>query len=253
MIRTINNDEIANFESGSVIFHQRMTHGLQMLASYTWSKTLDISSDPNGGGTPMIPYNWRADYGYSNWDVPHRFVMSFNYDVPFFAGSNAVLKAVFSKWAMNGVVTLQSGFPFNVSTGTDTANTAASGTYRPNLVGTATENCGRGHLTGCIDPTAFSIAALYPATQVFAYGNLGRNIFHGPGSATTDFSIFKNFPIKERLRFQIRLESFGLFNHANFANPAATINTSSLFGNITGLAANAPGTRNIQIGAKLQF
>jgi hypothetical protein len=247
-IRTIATDEIANYESGSIIFHQRMTHGLQMLSSYTWSKTLDVSTDSNGGGTPMNPYSWKSDYSYSNWDVPHRFLMSFVYDIPFFATSNAFVKEVFTKWQANGVATVQSGLPFNIATGTDTANTAASGTYRPNLVGTATENCGRGHLVGCIDPTAFSIAGLFPATQVYAYGNLARNIFHGPGSATVDFSIFKNFPIKERLKFQLRLESFALFNHTNFNNPGATINTSS-FGNITG----AGGSRTIQIGGKIQF
>ncbi len=251
-IRTIQNDEIANYESMSVIFRQRMTRGFQTLAAYTWSHTLDISSDSNGGGTPMNPYNWRADYGDSNWDIRHRFVATFLYDIPFFPTSNPVLKGVFTKWQMNGVVTLQTGTPFNIGTGTDTANTSASGTYRPNLVGAATQNCGRGHLVGCIDPAAYSIAGLYPATTTFAYGNLGRNIFHGPGAETVDWSLLKNFPIRERLKFQFRFETFGLFNHSNFANPAATINTSS-FGNITSLNGSAPGTRTIQLGAKLQF
>ena len=167
VIRTINTDEIANYESMSVIFRQRMTHGLQMLASYTWSHTLDVSTDSNGGGTPMNPYNWRADYGNSNWDIRHRLVTSFVYDIPFFATSNPILKGAFAKWQTNGILTLQTGIPFNVATGTDTANTASSGTYRPNLVGAASETCGRGHLVGCIDPTAFTIAALYPATDQF--------------------------------------------------------------------------------------
>lgn len=248
VIRTIATDEIANYESLTAVFRQRMSHGLQMLASYNWSHTLDISTDSNGGGAPMNPYNWRADYGNSNWDIRHRFVMSFVYDIPFFATSNPVLKTAFAKWQMNGILTLQSGLPFNIVTSTDTANTASGGTWRPNLVGAATQNCGRGHLVGCIDPSAFSIAAVYPATTVFAYGNLGRNIFSGPGAQTLDWSLFKNFPIRERLKFQFRFETFSLFNRANFNNPAATINTSS-FGNIT----SASGNRNIQLGAKLQF
>ena len=66
MIRTINDDEVANYESMSAIFRQRMTHGLQMLASYTWAHTLDVTTDSNGGGTPLILYNWRDDYGNSN-------------------------------------------------------------------------------------------------------------------------------------------------------------------------------------------
>jgi hypothetical protein len=248
-IRTINTDEIANYESMSVIFRQRMNRGLQMQASYTWSHTLDVTTDSNGGGTPMIPYWWKADYGNSNWDIRHRFLAFFSYDVPFFAVSNPIVKGALANWQLNGSVTLQTGIPFYVGTGTDTANTGSSGPYRPDLVHTATSNCGRGHLVGCIDATAFTVADLYPITPTnFAYGNAGRNLLHGPGAETVNFSVFKNFPIKERLKFQIRFETFALFNHTNFGNPSATINTGA-FGNIT----SASGNRNIQLAAKLQF
>jgi hypothetical protein len=249
VIRTINTDEIANYESMNVIFRQRLTHGLQMLASYTWSHALDVSTDSNGGGTPLIPYDWKDDYGNSNWDIRHRFVASFVYDIPFFAVSNPIVKGAFTHWQSNAIITLQTGIPFNVTTGTDTANTASSGTYRPDLLHTPTDGCGRGDLVGCIDATAFTVADLYPITPTnYAYGNAGRNLLHGPGAETVNFAVFKNFPIKERLKFQIRLETFALFNHTNFSNPSATINTSS-FGNIT----SATGNRNIQLGAKLQF
>ncbi len=253
VIRTVNDDEVANYESLSAIFRQRMTHGLQMLASYTWSHTLDVTTDSNGGGTPLIPYNWHDDYGNSNWDIRHRFVASFVYDIPFFSVSNPVLRTIFTKWQGNGIVTLQTGVPFNVSTGTDTANTASSGTYRPDLVSTPTDNCGRGGLVGCINAAAFTVNDLYPITPThYAYGTAGRNLLHGPGAETVNFSLFKNFPIYERVRFQLRFETFGLFNHSNFANPAATLNTSS-FGNITGLNGTAPGSRVIQFAGKLMF
>jgi hypothetical protein len=246
-IRTINNDEIANYESMTAIFRQRYTHGMQMLASYTWAHTLDVTTDSNGGGTPMIPYLWKADYGNSNWDIRHRFVATFVYDIPFFPASNSLLKIIFAKWQANGIITLQTGLPFNVSTGTDTANTASNGTYRPNLVHSASSNCGRGHLVGCIDATAFTLSDLYPANpNNYAYGNAGRNLLHGPGAETVNLSVFKNFPIKERLKFQFRFETFALFNHTNFGNPSGTFNTGS-FGNIT----SATGNRNIQLGAKL--
>jgi hypothetical protein len=248
-IRTIANDEIANYESMSIIFRQRMKRGLQMMASHTWAHTLDASTDSNGGGTPMNPYWWKADYGNSNWDIRHRFVATFVYEIPFFAVTNPVLKGAFTKWQANGIVTLRGGLPFNVATGTDTANTAASGTYRPNLVHAVSAQCGRGHLIGCIDASAFTVADLYPITPTnFAYGNAGRNILRGPGAQDVDFSVFKDFPFKERLRFQFRFETFSLFNRANFSNPGATINTAS-FGNISG----AGGARNIQVGAKLLF
>jgi len=247
LIRTINTDEIANYESMSAIFRQRFTHGMQVLASYTWAHTIDVTTDSNGGGTPTEPYLWKADYGNSNWDIRHRFVATFVYDIPFFHVSNPLVKGMFAKWQTNGIVTLQTGLPFNVSTGTDTANTQAQGTYRPDLVHAPTDNCGRGHLVACIDPTAFTVADLYPITPTnYAYGNAGRNLLHGPGAETVNLSLFKNFPIRERLKFQFRFETFALFNHTNFGNPSATINTSS-FGNITG----ASGNRNIQLGAKL--
>jgi Carboxypeptidase regulatory-like domain/TonB dependent receptor len=249
VIRTIAMDEISNYESMTVIFHQRLSHGLTLNAHYTWSHTLDISDNSNGGGTPLQPYWWKADYGNANWDIRHRFVASFVYTIPFFRGANPILKGAFGGWQSNGIVTIQTGTPFNVSTGTDTANTASSGTYRPDLLHAPSANCGRGHLVGCIDASAYTIADLYPANPTnYAYGNEGRNLLHGPGSQTVNFSLFKNIPIRERLKFQFRFETFALFNHTNFGNPSTTFGTSS-FGNIT----SATGNRNIQLGAKLVF
>jgi len=255
VIRTINDDEIANYESMNVIFRQRLTHGLQMNASYTWSHTLDVTTDSNGGGTPLIPYDWKDDYGNSNWDIRHRFLVSFVYDIPFFGVSNPVLKTMFTKWQANSIITIQTGLPFNVTTGTDTANTASSGTYRPDLIGTPSDGCGRGDLVGCINAAAYTVNDLYPINPThFAYGNEGRNLLHGPGAENVNFSLFKNFPLarEQRVKLQFRFETFGLFNHSNFGNPAATINTSS-FGNITSLSAMAPGSRVIQFALKLQF
>ena len=86
---------------------------------------------------------------------------------------------------------------------------------------------------GCIDSSRTTLANLYPASPTgFPYGNEGRNLLHGPGTETVNFSLFKNFPIAERMRFQFRFETFGLFNHTNFNNPSSTFGTSS-FGNIT--------------------
>ena len=79
-------------------------------------------------------------------------------------------------------------------------------------------------------------------------GMPARNRIHGPGAETVNFSVFKKFPIRERMKFQFRFETFALFNHTNFSNPSSTLGTSS-FGNIT----SARGNRNIQLGAKLLF
>ena len=248
-IRTFAMDEIANYESMTVNFHQRAAHGLMVNASYTWAHTLDVSTDSNSGGTPMNPYWWRADYGNANWDIRHRVLITFNYDIPFFQTNSALVKGVFGGWQANGIVTLQTGTPINVTTSVDTANTSAHGSYRPDLIGAPSSNCGSGHLIGCIDKSAYSLANLYPASPTgFRYGNEGRNLLYGPGTQAVNFSLFKNFPIAERMRFQFRFETFGLFNHPLFNNPSSTFGTSS-FGNIT----SSTGERVIQLGAKLIF
>ncbi len=81
------------------------------------------------------------------------------------------------------------------------------------------------------------------------YGSEGRNLLHGPGLFNIDYSLFKSFPIKERLKLQFRAELFNIFNHPNFNNPASSFGTAS-FGNITSTSTN---NREIQFGLKLMF
>ncbi len=241
-IRIIQNDEEANYNGLSVTLRQRISHGFSTLASYTWSHNLDVTTDSNGGGAPMNPYNWHADYGNSNWDVRHRFVASFNYALPFFGStSNYFLRETLGGWQTNGIVTLQSGFPFNVILSGDPANTGRSN-ERPNLVGTPSDDCGDAHLTGCINAAAFA-----PVT--FAYGNAGRNLLYGPGLDNVDFSAFKNFALAERAKLQFRSEFFNFFNTPAFSNPNATYGTTA-FGTIT---STKHDNREIQFALKLLF
>jgi hypothetical protein len=240
-IRTIQDDEIANYEGLSVTLRQRFSHGLQFLASYTWSHTLDVSIDSNNGGQPMNPYNWRLDYGNSNWDIRHRFVTNYLYELPFFRASKGILHAAFGEWQLSGITTLQSGLPFNVTISTDTANTSAHGLYRPNLVSPASADCGSGHLIGCIGTAAFAVPPQY------TYGTAGRNLLHGPHLFDMDLAIAKNFQVSERLRFQFRAEAFNLWNASEFSNPAAVFGTVS-FGNITSTSIDK---REIQLAGRL--
>jgi hypothetical protein len=246
VIRFIQNDEIANYEALSVSVAQRMRHGFQLRASYTWAHTLDVGGDSNGGGGFLMnPYNWRADYGNANWDIRHRFLLGSVYELPFFSKSNGLLRTALGKWQINGVMVVQTGFPFNVSTATDTANTGPNSAYRPNLVGALHSTCGSGHLVGCIDPTAYAL----PPASVFVYGNEGRNLLHGPGLFNFDFSVVKNFPITERAKAQFRAEFFNFTNTPNFSNPAATFGTGA-FGNIMSTTTE---NRDIQFGLKVVF
>ena len=152
------------------------------------------------------------------------------------------------------------GTPFNVSTGTDTANTAASGTYRPNILKPATSNCGRGHLIGCIDATAFTVADLYPIVPTnFAYGNAGRNLLRGPASQTVNLSVFKNFQFSESKRLQFRFSGYNFLNHPlysfghdNNLNLALDAN-GKLSNSNFGYATNKVGRRIIQLAIKFYF
>lgn len=239
-IRTIQNDEISNYNGVSVELRQRFSHGITALASYTWSHDLDISSDSNNGGFPQNPYNWRADYGNANWDVRHRFVGSFTYALPFLLTSPHAFLKTLGGWQTNGVVNLQSGFPFNVTSPGDPANTGRS-SERPNVTGAVFSTCGNGSLTNCIS-TNFAVAP-------FAYGNFGRNVLYGPGLYNVDFSAFKNFSLWERTTLQFRSEFFNLLNTPAFSNPNATI-TNSNFGTITSTKSD---NRQIQFALKLLF
>jgi Carboxypeptidase regulatory-like domain/TonB dependent receptor len=245
-IRQIQNDEDASYNGLTVLLRQRLSHGLTMLASYTWSHALDAGSDSNGGGQPMNPYNWKGDYGNANWDVRHRFVTSLTYELPFFAThGNSLLRQSLGGWQTNGIVTLQSGFPFNVIVSGDPANTGRTGIQRPNLIGTPTSNCGDGHLTNCIGTAAFAL----PAANT--YGNAGRNLQYGPGLYNVDFSLFKTFRLGELAGLQFRSEFFNIFNTPPFSNPNSTFGTSN-FGSITSTKIGS-NNRQIQFALKLLF
>ncbi len=243
-IRTVQNDEIANYDGLIVVLRQQTSHGFSALFSYTWSHTLDVSSDSNNGGAPMYPYNWRLDYGNSNWDLRHRFVGSYVYELPFFkSSSQPVLKYLLGGWQANGITIAQSGLPFNVTVPGDPANIGLTGSQRPVLVGPQGTNCGSGHLTNCITSSAYALPA------AFTFGNTPRNSLRGPGLVDFDFSMFKNFYATESVKVQLRAESFNILNHPSFSNPSATFSTGS-FGNITSTSNN---NRQIQLAAKIIF
>src|SRR5207245_11659353 len=101
-----------------------------------WSRTRDMATHSNGGGQTMNNYDILADYGPANWDIPHRFVASYIYEVPFLkTSSQPILKYVVAGWQIGGVATIQSGTPVTVTTTGDRANIGISGLQRPNLVG----------------------------------------------------------------------------------------------------------------------
>jgi hypothetical protein len=241
-LRIIQNDLIANYDAFTIHLRRRMSDGLQANVHYTYARNYDMATNSNAGGQTMNDFDIQADYAPSNWSIPHRFVASYIYDIPFFRESEqAVLRYVLGGWQVAGVTTIQSGTPINVTIGTDRANTG-SPNQRPDLVGTPSADCGKGRLIGCIDASAYALPAQ------FTFGNAPRNHLRGPGNVITDLALSKSFGLGGPTELQVRLEAFNVFNTVNFNNPSATFGTST-FGRIT----SAQPMRRIQVGARLTF
>jgi hypothetical protein len=246
--RIIQNDLIADYDAISIILRKHMSHGLQADASYTWSRTRDMSTHSNGGGQTMDNYDIERDYGPANWDIPHRFVASYIYDLPFLKNSSRPLvKYVVAGWQVSGVTTIQSGSPVNVTLSSDRANIGITGQQRPDLVGpvpalNCQPNTTTRELINCFDASAFALPAQ------FTFGNAPRNVLRGPKFVTTDLAMLKNVPIAGAVQFQIRAEIFNVFNMVNYNNPNATFGSAS-FGRIS----SAQNMRQMQLGGKLMF
>jgi hypothetical protein len=255
--RIIMNDLVADYDAASVIFRKHMSRGFQADLHYTWSRTRDMATHSNGGGAVMDNYDIWRDYGPANWDVPHRFVASWLYDVPFLkSSSQPLVKALLANWLISGITTIQSGTPVNITFAADRANIGIAGLQRPNLVGSVPKlNCqpntagatelDRRLLINCFDASAFALP------DPFTFGNAPRNVLRGPKFSVTDLSLMKNIPIGGDARFQLRVEVFNVFNQVNYANPNASLG-SAAFGRITALATGAT-MRQIQLGGKLLF
>jgi hypothetical protein len=252
--RIIMNDLIADYDAVTFGLRQRMRKGLQADVHYTWSRTRDMSTHSNGGGQTMDNYDIWADYGPASWDVPHRLVASYLYDIPFLKSSpQPVLKYLVAGWQVSGVTTIQSGSPVNVTLSADRANIGITGQQRPDLVGAVPAlNCvpdpdptKRHQLMNCYDAAAFALPAQ------FTFGNASRNVLRGPKFMTTDLSLMKTVPIRGGTRFQFRMELYNLFNNVNYGNPGSTygVPLAASFGRIT----SAGSMRQVQLGAKLLF
>ncbi len=222
--------------------NKRFHHGLTILANYTFSKSIDEGS--NDGSAPANPFNIRNERAVSDFDVAHRFITSFVWDLPGSTIHNLFTRVVAGGWELNGIVTLQSGLPFSVLSGVDNSQSAVN-SDRANLVGDP--HLGGSRSEGQMLREYFNTAA-FVVNPPGTFGNTGRNILFGPGMENIDFGLLKNFSIRERYKIQFRAEAFNLFNHPAFNNPNANV-SSSTFGVIT--SAGSP--RVLQLALKAMF
>ena len=276
----------STYNSLQMSLTKRLSKGVQLLASYTYAKSLDNASGggdsfPDFADTSAIVGNQldnRANRGVSDFDRTHRFVLSYLWDIlpPAFAVKSTAGRLLFSNWQVAGIITAMTGLPIDVVDG------GAGSLYgltlaRPNWATGAARNSAESNiplgyffnpfvfvrptvLTGQVIPSSNGTAAAGASGTDF--GSVGRNVLRGPGQTNVDFSIIKRLPLSESKNLEFRAEFFNLFNHVNFANPISNLNAASINSN-TGqiinpgdfgrIASTSNNPRLIQLAIKVNF
>jgi hypothetical protein len=238
----------SSFNSLQVKLVKRYAAGLQFLMSYTFGKSLDHAGAPaSGGGAVGGPQSvtlFERSRGPSGFDVKHRFVLSYVWDLPFGEGhglaSRGIGKALFGDWQFSGIVTLSTGRPFTVFLNTGVNNGAPSWPDR----------IGDGRLDNPTVDRWFDVDA-FRAPTPNTYGSSGRGVLYAPGVQTVDASLTRRFPLKGRFRLQFRVDAFNLLNTPQFGFPNASIGSPTA-GRITSLQPDI-GNRQMQFSVKLDF
>ncbi len=237
---------------------RRFSGGLMLQASYTWGKSLDEgslavgSADFANDAQPRYAYDRTDNKGPSSFDIRHNFVFNYTYELPFGQGLTGVKGALARGWQLSGIVTARTGVPFTPLLGFDRARAlprSGGGGQRPSWApGRNASNAILGSPERYFDPTAFVLP------EAGFFGDVGRNVLTGPGFATWDMAVFKNFQLRGSARLQIRIEAFNLTNRANFGLPSATVFDSRGLVESAGEITETLGTaRQVQLGIKLEF
>lgn len=261
-IQFLENRVLSNYHSMQVRLEKRFSRGLSFLGSYTWGKALTESPDhlsTSGAGAgldvgtfrePQNPNNLRAERGPAEFDVKHRAVVSYIWELPFGrdrrfgANVNPLMDAVFGGWNLTGIHSFQTGLALSaIQTGGGVLDLGGERRGRPNLIGNP-----EGPKT--IDEW-FNRAAFSPTdpTRGIVFGSSGIGVMRGPGLINFDFTIAKNIHVTESKYFQFRAELFNAFNHTNLGVPNLDI-ASNAFGTIRTTATPA---RIIQFGLKFYY
>ena len=241
------------YDGLQVNLERKWQSGFSFKASYTYSKALsdvDLGAFAFQGGlgnTQGSPFDLRSQKGRDEFDARNRFALSYIYAIPFGRGkkygseTSGVVDAFLGGWQFNGVTLIQSGTPVNTSLAFDNTITGQGGADdRPDLIGNPNN--------GPKNPQEWFNTAAFVTPVPGTYGNAGRNIINDPGIVNFDFSLFKNFRIREGQELQFRAEAFNLFNTPQFDPPNTVFGTAG-FGTIS----SAGDGREIQIALKFSF
>jgi hypothetical protein len=246
-------------------FQRRFTKGFAANVNYTDASMLDNASvtDESQGNSflncvgyclmdnranpssPLVVHGFQQyDWGNGDLDIRHRFTAMVNYELPFGQRLTGLSREFVAGWSMNAIVVWSSGLPFTVVNNSDVSGIIGVGADRPDQIGSVT-------LSNRTIQEWFNTAAFVTQTP----GTLGdekRNALFGPPQRRLDFSVFKEFPIRERFKLQFRTEVFNLTNTPNFAVPASTLGGAG-FGTISSTAPTLEAARDsVQFEAAFQ-
>lgn len=258
------NSATSDYHSMQLKFQRRFSRGLQVLASYNLSHSIDIASTDAGNNrtTPDTLTSPNSDRGNSDFDIRHSFTTGLTYDLPF-RSSQKILNAALGGWSLESFVFARSAPPVDI-VGTSFSANGVRLDARPNVVPGVTRELFGGQFPG---GKIFNRAA-FVAAPIGTQGNLGRNVLRGFGAWQADVGLHRQFQLTERLGLRFQAEFFNVFNHPNFGSPINTL-ANGLFGLSTQTLANSLGSgganggfnplyqiggpRSIQFALKLQF
>jgi hypothetical protein len=261
----------ANYNALEVKLTRRLSHGLQVGGSYTWSHANDNANDPidaalGNRNFPRNSRNLKLEYGNSDNDVRHTAVINYVYELPLGKGkgylNTGALGRILQGMQLSGITTVQTGHPFDIFSTTDSQRTGVS--QRADLVGNPsapgtndTNGPSNGAKVWFRNPNAFAqpldASGLIPIPG--RPGTTGKNQFYGPGFVNFDMVWAKKMTFGERVGAELRAECYNIFNHPHFLSPTNGI-TSSFFGLITSSATRGDGTtsaRQMQVALKVTF
>jgi hypothetical protein len=245
----------SNYNALQATYRLRAWHGLSSQVSYTWSHSLDEISQYRG--VVADDANIRVDYGNSDNDTRHLFTTGITYEVPKAQWAHGWSTYLVNGWQVSSLWNFHTGQPWNVTLPfadligdpfKSDSNFTVNHSFTRNIIQNG-QSAGPG--VQWVNPDAFG-----PPTGTF--GNLSRNKFYGPGFSDVDLSVFKNIPIRERLKIQLRAEMFNLFNRVNFASGPGAVNgdgtVRDTIGDFNGAPGIGPGEAfNTQLAIKIIF
>jgi hypothetical protein len=243
----------SNYHSLQVSLARRFSGASQINGAYTWSRNM-TDNQTDRSTAPENSYDNHLDYGRATLDRRHVFTVNYIYELPFFKAQDDFVGKVLGGWQASGIVVLNSGLPFTVTTSSYDAaglgnNPAAIAGNRPNVLCDPNANAPHTRLqyfnTACFQANPAANPTGLPNTP----GNAGRGIINGPPTKRVDFSMMKNLHFTESLGMQIRAEAFNIFNHTNFRTFSSLNITSGVFGQI----GTVRDPRTIQLGVKFLF